>query len=50
MIEQWILGVFLALPLVLVAAMFSDELWEEYRQSHPRNDAHHDRHHTRHGH
>ncbi|WP_323119219.1 hypothetical protein [Burkholderia alba] len=39
MIEQVILGVFLVLPLLIVAVLFSDELWQEHRQQHPR-DAH----------
>ncbi|WP_246796292.1 hypothetical protein [Burkholderia perseverans] len=39
MVEQVILGIFLVLPLVIVAALFSDELWQEHRRRHPR-DAH----------
>jgi predicted PurR-regulated permease PerM len=38
--EQVILGIFLAIPLLIVAAMFTDELWEEYRQRHPRDAKH----------
>ncbi|MEX3629806.1 MAG: hypothetical protein VB138_10340 [Burkholderia sp.] len=36
MVEQVILGIFLVLPLVIVAALFSDELWQEHRRRHPR--------------
>ncbi len=35
-VEQVILGIFLVLPLVIVAALFSDELWQEHRRRHPR--------------
>ncbi|MDN7861194.1 hypothetical protein QZM81_35835 [Burkholderia cepacia] len=38
MIEQVILGIFLVLPLVIVAALFSDELWQEHRRQHPRDE------------
>ncbi|RDK03940.1 hypothetical protein [Paraburkholderia lacunae] len=31
MIEQVILGAFLVVPLVIVAFLFSDELWQEHR-------------------
>jgi hypothetical protein len=31
-IEHWILGTFLVLPLVIVAFLFSDELWQERRK------------------
>ncbi|WP_341313800.1 hypothetical protein WN982_20965 [Paraburkholderia sp. IMGN_8] len=31
MIEQLILGAFLVVPLVIVALLFSDELWQEHR-------------------
>lgn len=31
MIEQLILGAFLVVPLVIVAFLFSDELWQEHR-------------------
>lgn len=35
MIEQVILGAFLVLPLLIVAFLFSDELWQEHvRQAH----------------
>jgi hypothetical protein len=34
-IEQVILGAFLVLPLVIVAFLFSDELWQEHRLQHP---------------
>ncbi len=37
-IEQLILGVFLVLPLVIVAVLFSDELWQEHRRQHPRDE------------
>jgi hypothetical protein len=37
-IEQVILGVFLVLPLVIVAVLYSDELWQEYRRQHPRDE------------
>jgi hypothetical protein len=39
-IEQVILGIFLAIPLLIVAVMFTDELWEEHRQRHPRDAGH----------
>ncbi|HXZ07428.1 MAG TPA: hypothetical protein VEI25_05175 [Paraburkholderia sp.] len=32
MIEHLILGAFLLVPLVIVAFLFSDELWQEHRQ------------------
>ncbi|MCR4469022.1 MULTISPECIES: hypothetical protein [unclassified Burkholderia] len=38
MIEQVILGIFLVLPLMIVAALFSDELWQEHRRQHPRDE------------
>ncbi|QJP73094.1 hypothetical protein [Burkholderia glumae] len=38
MVEQVILGIFLVLPLVIVAALFSDELWQEHRRRHPRDE------------
>jgi hypothetical protein len=31
-IEHFILGTFLVLPLVIVAFLFSDELWQEHRK------------------
>ncbi|WP_429315114.1 hypothetical protein [Paraburkholderia sp. GAS448] len=31
MIEHLILGVFLVVPLLIVAFLFSDELWQEHR-------------------
>jgi hypothetical protein len=31
-IERLILGAFLVLPLLIVAFLFSDELWQEHRQ------------------
>ena len=37
-IEQVILGAFLVLPLVIVAVLFSDELWQEHRHLHPRDE------------
>jgi len=33
-IEQLILGVFLVIPLLIVAFLFSDELWQEHRHLH----------------
>ncbi|AFT87637.1 hypothetical protein LMG9964_04589 [Paraburkholderia phenoliruptrix] len=33
-IENVILGVFLVLPLLIVAFLFSDELWQEHRHLH----------------
>jgi hypothetical protein len=33
-IENLILGVFLVLPLLIVAFLFSDELWQEHRHLH----------------
>ena len=33
-IEHWILGVFLVVPLLIVAFLFSDELWQEHRHLH----------------
>lgn len=36
-LEQVILGVFLVLPLLIVAVLFSDELWQEHRSLHPRS-------------
>ncbi|MFM0338881.1 hypothetical protein [Paraburkholderia fungorum] len=33
-VEQLVLGAFLVIPLVIVAFLFSDELWQEYRQLH----------------
>lgn len=32
MVEHVILGVFLVVPLLIVAFLFSDELWQEHRQ------------------
>ncbi|MGF6902509.1 hypothetical protein [Paraburkholderia sp. GAS348] len=34
MIEQLILGAFLVIPLLIVAFLFSDELWQEHRHLH----------------
>ena len=34
MIENLILGVFLVIPLLIVAFLFSDELWQEHRHLH----------------
>ncbi|HZZ11968.1 MAG TPA: hypothetical protein VFE79_14865 [Paraburkholderia sp.] len=34
MIEQLVLGAFLVIPLVIVAFLFSDELWQEHRHLH----------------
>lgn len=33
-IENLILGAFLVIPLLIVAFLFSDELWQEHRQLH----------------
>ncbi|WP_243856583.1 hypothetical protein [Paraburkholderia sp. BL6665CI2N2] len=33
-IEHLILGVFLVIPLLIVAFLFSDELWQEHRHLH----------------
>ncbi|MDR6492823.1 hypothetical protein ACTJLC_07965 [Paraburkholderia sp. 22099] len=33
-IEQLILGAFLVIPLLIVAFLFSDELWQEHRHLH----------------
>ena len=33
-IEHLILGVFLVVPLLIVAFLFSDELWQEHRHLH----------------
>ncbi len=33
-IEHLILGAFLVIPLLIVAFLFSDELWQEHRQLH----------------
>jgi hypothetical protein len=33
-LENLILGVFLVLPLLIVAFLFSDELWQEHRHLH----------------
>jgi hypothetical protein len=33
-IENLILGVFLVIPLLIVAFLFSDELWQEHRHLH----------------
>lgn len=33
-IENLILGVFLVVPLLIVAFLFSDELWQEHRHLH----------------
>jgi hypothetical protein len=33
-IEQLILGIFLIIPLLIVAFLFSDELWQEHRHLH----------------
>ncbi|SMF99175.1 FIG00453517: hypothetical protein [Burkholderia singularis] len=38
MIEQLILGVFLVLPLLIVAVLYSDELWQEHRLKRPRDE------------
>ena len=39
--EHLILGAFLVVPLLIVAFLFSDELWQEHRQrarqDHPRH-------------
>ncbi|GAB7526761.1 hypothetical protein [Paraburkholderia edwinii] len=32
MIEHLVLGAFLIVPLLIVAFLFSDELWQEHRQ------------------
>ena len=32
-IEQLVLGAFLIIPLLIVAFLFSDELWQEHRQA-----------------
>jgi hypothetical protein len=32
-IEQLVLGAFLVIPLLIVAFLFSDELWQEHRQA-----------------
>ncbi len=32
MVEHVILGIFLVVPLLIVAFLFSDELWQEHRQ------------------
>ncbi|WP_345812408.1 hypothetical protein AAGS40_00155 [Paraburkholderia sp. PREW-6R] len=34
MVEHLILGVFLVIPLAIVAFLFSDELWQEHRHLH----------------
>ncbi|WP_094780619.1 hypothetical protein [Paraburkholderia ribeironis] len=34
MFEHLILGAFLVVPLLIVAFLFSDELWQEHRQLH----------------
>ncbi|NPT54539.1 hypothetical protein [Paraburkholderia elongata] len=34
MIEHLILGAFLVIPLLIVAFLFSDELWQEHRHLH----------------
>jgi hypothetical protein len=31
MIEQIVLGAFLVLPLIIVAFLFTDELWQDHR-------------------
>jgi hypothetical protein len=33
-IEHLILGIFLVIPLLIVAFLFSDELWQEHRHLH----------------
>ncbi|TKC83497.1 hypothetical protein FAZ69_23715 [Trinickia terrae] len=38
-IEHLILGAFLVLPLLIVAFLFSDELWQEHRQQVQSEDA-----------
>jgi len=38
-IEHLILGAFLVLPLLIVAFLFSDELWQEHRQQAQSEDA-----------
>lgn len=39
-IEQLILGVFLVVPLLIVAFLFSDELWQEHRHLHDMRPVH----------
>ncbi|ASL44007.1 hypothetical protein bAD24_I10990 [Burkholderia sp. AD24] len=39
-IEHLILGVFLVIPLLIVAFLFSDELWQEHRHLHEMRPAH----------
>ncbi|NML33509.1 hypothetical protein HHL14_22075 [Paraburkholderia sp. G-4-1-8] len=36
--EQVILGIFLVVPLLIVAFLFSDELWQEHRHLHEGHD------------
>ncbi|WP_408239438.1 MULTISPECIES: hypothetical protein [Paraburkholderia] len=36
-IEHLILGAFLVIPLLIVAFLFSDELWQEHRHLHEMN-------------
>ncbi|CAE6821215.1 hypothetical protein R69888_06113 [Paraburkholderia haematera] len=38
MIEHLILGAFLVVPLLIVAFLFSDELWQEHRHLHDLHD------------
>lgn len=48
MIEQIVLGAFLVLPLIIVAFLFTDELWQEHRvSSHQRLQHAHERRHLR---
>jgi hypothetical protein len=39
-IEHLILGAFLVVPLLIVAFLFSDELWQEHRQLHDMRPTH----------
>nr|WP_246278997.1 hypothetical protein [Paraburkholderia ultramafica] len=39
-IEHLILGAFLVIPLLIVAFLFSDELWQEHRQLHDMRPVH----------
>ncbi|RFU47376.1 hypothetical protein D0B32_14775 [Paraburkholderia sp. DHOC27] len=39
--EHLILGAFLIVPLLIVAFLFSDELWQEHRQRAEKEDAWH---------
>jgi hypothetical protein len=40
MIEQIVLGAFLIVPLIIVAFLFTDELWQERRQLHEHQPVH----------